>query len=122
MYTCQQETPERHTRSEILEELIEIISKYNQTHAIIILGDMNVSLKPRKGNEQDVMRQKVCQQPQQQQQTKPLWIQAQAFVFSSPRVGLVFQQWISDPISVAQKHKFQCKIRVLRLNTKGPTN
>lgn len=62
MYAWQHETPERHTRSEILEELNEIISKYNQTHAIIILGDMNASLKPRKGNEQDVMLQKCCDQ------------------------------------------------------------
>ncbi len=64
---CNVYMPSRNSRtsssySELLQEINEIISKYKLTHAIIILGDMNASLKQRKGNEHDVMFQKFCEE------------------------------------------------------------
>ena len=38
-----------------LDQLGEILNTYSGTHAVIILGDMNASLKARKGNLQDTL-------------------------------------------------------------------
>ncbi|MES9880512.1 MAG: reverse transcriptase family protein, partial [Sedimenticola sp.] len=48
------------TYDDTLEELNEIISKYGDTHPIVIVGDMNASLKCRPGNEQDVKLKRFC--------------------------------------------------------------
>ncbi|MES9884558.1 MAG: reverse transcriptase family protein [Sedimenticola sp.] len=62
---CNVYMPSRNSRGnysykETLEELEEIITKYEQTHAIIVIGDMNASLATRAGNVHDKMFNQLC--------------------------------------------------------------
>ena len=46
---------DRESYMHCLDQLGEILNTYSGTHAVIILGDMNASMKARKGNLQDTL-------------------------------------------------------------------
>ena len=61
VYTPSRNTGHSESYDQTLSEIQEILNKYTTTHAVLLLGDMNASLKCRPNNAQDVKLKKICE-------------------------------------------------------------